>query len=278
MTSRPPIAALVAAAAAFSWPGAARAQVARELPPELQGVRIEEHLGRKIPLDLTFRDEEGREVRLGDFFGHGRPVILTLVYYECPMLCNLVLSGLVQALEEIDWTPGREFEIVTVSFNPRETSALARLKKRNYLEAYGRPQAEKGWHFLTGEEPAIEKLTQAVGFGYRWNEERKEYAHQAAIFLLAPDGKITRYLYGVLYEPRTLRLSLVEAAGGRIGSTLDRVVLYCFHYDASEGRYTPVVMNFVRAGAGLVVVLLALLLGSLWLRERARRGRASGDV
>jgi len=252
------------------------AQVVRETPKELEGVGITERLGARVPLDLPFTDEDGRTVRLGEFFHDGRPVVLTLVYYECPMLCNLVLSGLVEGLKGIDWVPGREFEIVTVSFNPREGAELARAKKTNYLEAYGRPQAAAGWHFLTGDEESIRALTEAVGFRYRWMEDRQQYAYQAAIFLLDPQGKIVRYLYGVLFEPRTLRYSLLEAAGGRIGTPLDRIVLYCFHYDAAEGRYTPVVMNIVRAGAGLTLLLLGALLGSLWLRERLRRRAAAG--
>jgi protein SCO1/2 len=241
-------------------------------------VGIEEHLDRSIPLDLAFVDETGRDISLRDYFGRGRPVVLTLNYYSCPMLCTLILNGLVDALREIDLTPGKEFELVTLSFNPTETPTLARLKKQNYLSSYGRPEAAPGWHFLVGREDQIRALTDAVGFHYKWNAEQKQYVHQAAIFVLTPDGKLSRYLYGVMFEPRTLKLSILEAGKGKIGSALDAIVLYCFHYDASAGKYSVAAARIMRLGGVLTVIGLGAVLSTLWLRDRKRRDSLASGV
>ncbi|UCF66763.1 MAG: SCO family protein [Acidobacteriota bacterium] len=251
----------------------AACQVVRDLPQQLEGVSVTERAGEWLPLDLEFVDETGRGVRLGQYFAGERPVILVLGYYKCPMLCGLVHSGLVQSLGELSWTVGEQFDVVSVSINPLETPSLAALKKQSYVEEYGRAESAAGWHFLTGREADIRALADAVGFGYRWIEERGEYAHQAVIFVASPRGKLTRYLYGVRFDPSTVKLSLIEAAEGKIGSPLDRVVLFCFHYDAAEGRYTVAVMNLLRAGGGLTVVALGLFLATFWLRERGLRRR-----
>lgn len=256
----------------------AQAQRIEPLPKELEGVEIKEHLNGHIPLDLKFTDETGREVTLGDYFGKDRPILLTLVYFRCPMLCTLVLNGMIDALKQVDMTPGKEFDIVTVSFDPTETPTLAKFKKQNYLTEYGRPEAAAGWHFLVGQEPEIHALTDAVGFGYKWNEEQKMFVHQAAIYVVTPDGRLSRYLYGVMFDPRTLKLSILEAGKGKIGSTIDAIVLYCFHYDASSGKYAPAAVRIMRAGGVLTIVALGSVLSVLWARDRRRRKLVSPGV
>jgi len=251
----------------------AAAQVAGPVPEPLQDVGVDEHLGATLPLDLEFRDEQGDTVTLRQFFDRGRPVLLTLNYYKCPMLCGLQLNGLATGLEELDWTPGAEFEVVTVSINPLETPALATEKKQNYIGKMGRPAAAAGWHFLTGREPEIRALADAVGFRYALDPETGEYAHAAAIMVATPDGTVVRYLYGIEYPAKHLRLALLEAADGTIGSPFDRLVLYCYHYDPSSRRYAPVAMNIMRVGGGLTVLVLGLTLGMLWARETVRRGK-----
>ncbi len=248
-------------------PGPTFAQVAGPVPADLEGVGITQKLDAQIPLDLKFTDENGNTVTLGEFFTEDRPVILTLVYYRCPMLCNLVLEGLIETLQGIDWVPGEEFEIVTVSIDPLETPELARAKKQNYLAEYGRPAAAAGWHFLTGKPEAIKALTETVGFGYRWVDERKEYAHAAAFFVSTPEGRLSRYLFGIRHEPRTLRLSLVEAAEGEIGSVVDQFLLYCYKYDAASGKYTAVAWRIMRLGGVLTVLILGAALLTFWKRE-----------
>lgn len=241
------------------------------MPAALAGVGIEERPGATLPLDLPFVDSEGRAVRLGAYFGGERPVLLMLVYYRCPMLCGLLFNGVVEGLRGLAWTPGRQFDIVTVSIDPLETPTLARLKKQNYLQMYARPEAAPGWHFLTGREADIRALAEAVGFGYRWVEERQEYAHAAAVMVATPDGRLSRYLYGLLYDGRTLRLALTEAGQGRVGSTADRLLLYCFHYDANAGRFVVAAANVMRLGAFATVAVLGVWLGGWWLREWRRR-------
>ena len=187
------------------------------------------------------------------------------------MLCGLQLNGMVDAFRQMDWIPGEQFEVVTVSIDPRETPKLAELKKQNYLNAYGKPEAAAGWHFLTGRQPQIDSLAAATGFEYEYLEESGEYSHAAVAYVATPEGRLSRYLYGVVYEPKTLRFSLVEAGEGRIGTALDQILLYCFHYDASAGRYTPVVMNIMRTGALLSAVILATLLSAFWFWEQRRK-------
>ena len=254
--------------------GPVLAQRAEPLPPDLEDVGVTENLDAPVPLDLALRDESGAAVRLGDYFDARRPVLLSLVYYECPMLCTLVLDGMVRVLEDLDWTPGQNFEVVTVSIDPGETPDLARSKKQAYLDSYGRPEAAAGWHFLTGDAAEIRRLTAAVGFRYRYLEDSGEFAHPAVLFVLTPEGKLSRYLFGVQHDPRTLRLSLVEAAEGRIGSPVDKFLLYCYRYDAEAGRYAPVALKVMRLGGAASALVLGALLISLWLREaRHRRGK-----
>lgn len=241
------------------------------LPSRLKGVDITERLGASLPLDVELRSSEGEAVRLGQFFDARRPVILTFNYSNCPMLCSLQLSRFVQSLAQMKRTAGTDFQIVTISIDPAETVERARETKARYLRDYGRPDAASGWHFLLGSESQVKSVADAVGFGYNYNEERQEWLHAAALMVLTPDGRLARYIYGVDYHPETLNLSLVEGSEGKIGSTMDRLVLYCFHYDESEGRYAPVAMNIMRVGAGLVAVLLGAFLSVYWVAESRKR-------
>jgi protein SCO1/2 len=240
--------------------------------PILEKVDFAQFLGRQIPPDLRFRDEQGQEVTLGDYF-QGRPVILSLTYYECPMLCSLVLNGLTSALRALPFDLGKEFVAVNVSFDARETPDLAKKKKEKYLAEYRRPGAERGWHFLTGDEESIRKLTEAVGFRYAWDERSQQFAHAAGIVLLTPQGQIARYFYGVEFSPRDLRFGLIEASQGRIGSPVDKLLLYCFHYDPLTGRYSAWVLNAIRAGGVLTLFALGLFFlfgsGRRWGRRPA---------
>ena len=253
--------------------GVAAAQVADQAVPALEEVGVEEQLDAKLPLELQFVNENGDGVRLGDYFDGERPVILTLNYYRCPMLCGLQLNGVVDGMEQMDWTPGVEFEMVTVSIDPLETPELAKAKKQNYLKRYQRPAAARGWHFLTGRQAEIERLAETVGFGYSYDVESGQYAHPAVVFVATPDGRVARYLYGIEYPPKCLRLALMEASEGTIGSPLDQLIMYCYHYDPSSRRYAPVAMNIMRLGGGATALALGLSLGALWLRELRRRRR-----
>jgi protein SCO1/2 len=251
--------------------GVVHGQLADQVPEVLEEVGVTEHLEAKLPLDLEFKDEEGNWVRLGSFFDGERPVILTLNYYRCPMLCGLMLNGVVDGLEQLAWTPGEEFEIVTISINPLETPELARAKKQNYLKRLDRPEAAKGWHFMTGRELEINRLAETVGFSYTYDPVSQEYAHAAVIYVCTPDGRVARYLYGIEYPAKRLKLALLEAAEGTIGSTLDQLILYCYHYDPTNRRYSPVAMNIMRLGGGATALILGISLGIFWLREWRRR-------
>ncbi len=247
------------------------------LPSELRGIEITEHLDARLPLDLEFTDEAGRTVRLGDYFQGRRPVILNLAYYNCPMLCTLVLNGVVAAANQLDWTLGEEFASVTVSIDPAETPELAKAKKENYLHTYRRPDGATHWHFLVGRQENISRLAEATGFGYRYDAKAKQFIHAAVTMVVTPDGRISRYLYGIEHQPRTLRLALLEAGQGKVGNSIDRLVLYCYDYDPAAGRYSPVATRIMRVGAGLTVGMLGVLLLGLRVSGR-RRGRARPDA
>lgn len=246
------------------------------LPKELNDVGIDPQPNARLPIDAVLRDEQDRVVRLGDYFGGERPVILVLAYFKCPMLCGMVLESTLNGLKRLEWTPGQEFEVLTISIDARETSTLAREKKQNVLAALGRPGAEHGWHFLTASERSIAQLTKAVGFKYRFLPERNDFAHAAGIFVLTPDGRVSQTITGLglptkdgmAYDARTLRLSIVEAGEGKVGSVLDQILLYCFHYDPKVGVYTPVIMNIVRLAGGVTVLLLGTFVGTMLWRER----------
>jgi protein SCO1/2 len=258
--AQPPSQMLQYAPSAPSAGGAQGGQAG--MPTPFQRLGFDQRVGRQVPADLVFRDETGRAVRIGDYFGK-RPVVLDLVYFGCPMLCPLNLEGLARSLKGMSFDAGQEFEVVVVSFDPRETPPMAAAAKREALARYGRPETAGGWHFLTGGAEPIRRLTQAVGFRYFYDGQARQFAHAAGIVLLTPRGVAARYLYGIEFPPRNVRLGLVEAAGNRIGSPVDQVLLYCFHYDPVQGRYSAAALRIVRlcallgaAGLGLMIVLL----------------------
>jgi protein SCO1/2 len=267
-------AALVAAALAFSPAlGAAPATApdrTEPAPKRLQGIDVVEHLGEHVPTMLAFKDEQGQPVTLASYLDGRLPVILTFNYSSCPMLCSLQLNALTAGLKELEFSVGKEFRIVTVILDPEETPETARRTKARYLSQYGRPGTEAGWSVLTGSAVNVKATADAVGFKYAYNEARQEYVHPAAITLLSPSGKIARYLYGLSYPEKTLRLGLVEASEGRVGSSLDRLILYCFHYDATEGRYAPIAARIMQLGGAVSVVVLASLITILIRRDKKR--------
>jgi len=270
------VTALVCPAAAFAQVGVTVPEPgdpASARPGLLSKIHIDQHLDRQLPLDLPFVDDTGKAVRLGDYFGK-RPVVMALAYYECPMLCTQVLNGLVSTLSVMNFEPGREFDVVVVSFNPREGPGLASQKKVNYLERYKRPHTASGWHFLTGEQPSIDALTDALGFGYAYDEQIQQFAHGAAIEVLTPKGHISKYFYGIEFSSRDIRLGLIEASNERIGTPIDDVLLLCYHYDPATGAYGAAVLRMVRAGGVATILAFAVFLTVSLRRERAA-GRAA---
>lgn len=261
------LAAILAAGAALANQNSAI------IPPALQGIGIDQKLNQNLPLDLRFRDESGKSVALRSYFGQ-RPVVLALVYYDCPMLCTMVLNGLLRTMRAVNLSAGTDYEVVTVSFDPRETPQLAAAKKGFYVEKYRRPSGGAGWHFLTGDQPSISALTQAAGFRYKWDEKSRQFAHASGIMVATPGGRLSHYFYGLEYPPRDFRLALVEASQNRIGSPVDEILLYCFHYDAATGRYSLAVMNILRA---LALATVAVMLGFVFvsLRRDKRKLRSS---
>jgi len=242
------------------------------LPKVFKDVGIDQRLNEQLPLDLVFKDENGADVKLGDYFGK-KPVVLSLVYYQCPMLCNQVLNGMVTAFRVMNFKAGQEFDVVTVSFDPRETAALAAAKKNtyvNYLPADRRVGAASGWHFLTGDEASIKRLTEAVGFRYHWDEATNQFAHASAIYVATPEGRLARYMYGVEYAPRDLRLGLIEAADNKIGSPVDQLLLYCYHYDPATGKYGARIMRVMQVGGVVTLFGIVALLFTLRRRSNAQ--------
>jgi protein SCO1/2 len=271
-----------------SWivlvPTVAAAQLGPPPPPLPTGkpaifneIGFDQNLGQKIPLDLEFRDETGAAVRLSDYFGE-RPVVLSLVYYKCPMLCTISLNGLSRALNVLAFVPGQEFEVLTVSFDPKETPDLAAAKKKVYLAQQEKPEAAHGWHFLTGSQESVSALTKAVGFRYAWDEETKQWAHPAGLLVVSPQGVITHYLYGVEYSPRDLRLALVDSAEGRIGNPVDQVLLFCFQYDPSRGRYSASILNIVRLAGVATVLAMAGFILSMTMSRRGEKSPPPGGA
>ncbi|HSC77715.1 MAG TPA: SCO family protein [Candidatus Acidoferrales bacterium] len=251
-------------ALSLSGSGAVRAQSPTEV---IQQVAFEQRINRPLPLELVFRDEAGRAVALGDYFGR-RPVVLALVYYECPMLCTYVLDGLVKSLKPLSFNPGQDFDVVVVSFNPKETPELAAAKKENYVRLYGRPGTMRGWHFLTGEAEAIRGLTEAVGFRYLYDTETQQYAHASGVMVLTPQGKLFRYFYGIDYAPRDLRLALVEASSNKLGTVTDQLLLFCYHYDPTTGKYGLLIMRLLQAMGLATVLALGTFMAAMFRRER----------
>jgi protein SCO1/2 len=238
-------------------------------PAILSKVGITQNLSAQIPPDLVFRDETGTSVRIGDFFGK-KPIVLSLVYFDCPALCTEVLNGELRTMKAISLDLGKDFEAVTVSFEPKDTPALAKAKRDVYAGQYGRPEAADHWHFLTGEQQSIDALTNVAGFHYAYDSSIRQYAHAAAILVLTPDGRIDRYFYGVTYPARDVRLGLVEASQGKIGTLTDHALLYCYQYDPMTGKYGVVVMNVLRAAGGLTVLILGIFMTLMFLHERKR--------
>lgn len=247
-----------------------------EVPTELEAVGIQEHLGGQVSInDLHFKDDEGKDVTLSKYFSRGRPVLLAMVYYECPNLCNMLLNGLTDSLKSLDWTPGDQFDIVAVSINPRETPDLAAKKKAAYVKEYGRSGAASGWHFLTGQESQIQRLASQVGFGYRYDKQEQQYAHASVIDVLTPEGKVSRYLYGIEFAQRDLRLALTEASNGKIGNVVDRLLLFCYHYDPQTRKYSPIVSRIMQTGAGGTVLVFGGFLAIFWRREKRQMSQSS---
>jgi protein SCO1/2 len=237
------------------------------IPAPLREIGFDQHIGDPVPLDTTLRDESGKAVRLGDYFGT-RPVVMVFAYYDCPMLCTQVISGLTSALRTISLEPGRDFEIVTVSFDPRDTPRAAAEKKAIFVERYKREGAEGAWHFLSGEQPSIERLTKAAGFRYVWDAQTRQFAHPTGVIVLTPDGRLAKYLFGIEYGPRDLRFAIVEASNGRVGTAVDALLLYCYHYDPMTGRYGLVVMRMMRIAGAATVLALGAFIFVMVRRER----------
>jgi len=251
-----------------------------ERPPILQQVGIDQHLNEQLPLNLRFRDEAGKDVTLGDYF-HQRPVILALVYYRCPMLCGEVLNGLTSSLNILKFDLGRDFDVVTVSIDPRETPDVAAKIKEVYLRRYGRHLAtsEQGWHFLTGTQDQIDQLAKAVGFRYVYDPRINQYAHASGIQVVTPEGKLSQYYFGIEYSPKDLRLGLIEASKNRIGTVVDKLILYCYHYDPTTGHYGAIAMRVLRIGGVVTVLLLGGFIITMARRDvragRQNRGRTA---
>jgi protein SCO1/2 len=266
--------------------GDARAQAWRDTPQgtpnttpaELQGVDITERLGGPLPRAAAFRDADGKAVTLGDYFDGKRPTLLVFAYHTCPMLCSLVLDATVKSLNDVPWTVGDEFDVVSISIDPKDTPETATKKRDQVIAGYPRAKGSaKGWHFLVGDEANIRKVTNAVGFQYNYDARQKQYAHPAAIYLLTPQGSIARYLYGIQYEPGDVRLGLLEATEGRSISTKERILLYCYHYDPQGKHYSLVAANVMRLGGVVTLAALGSFLTVMWARERRRRKLGSGS-
>jgi protein SCO1/2 len=242
------------------------------LPAALTTVGIEQKLGSQLPLETELKDEDGKIVKLGDYFRSGRPVIVAFVYFECPMLCNQVLNGLTGSLKGINLDAGRDFDIVAISFDAREFDkpGLARNKKAGYVERYGRAGAEKGWHFLAGNQDSIDKVTSAAGFSYKWDEKSDQFAHAAGVMIATPDGKLSRYFYGIDYSPKDIKFGLMESAENKVGSPAEKLLLYCFHYDPSTGKYGLAVLRLMRLGGIATVLGLGAMAFVFWRRNKKR--------
>jgi protein SCO1/2 len=242
-------------------------------PPPTKEVGFDQKLGGQVPLDLVFKDESGKDVRLSQYFGK-KPVILHLMYFECPMLCGMAIEGLLRSLRALSWDVGKEFDVLTVSFDPREGPELATGKKANVVETYARPGAAAGWHFLTGSEASIRALTKAVGFRYVWDAEQKQFAHATGVVILTPVGKISRYFFGIEYPAKDLRLGLIDSTTEKIGGLTDQLLLMCYHYDPRVGRYTPAITRILKAAAALTVLGLGAFIVIMLRRERRKDGDA----
>ena len=252
-----------------------RADRMEKAPKSIESLDVIEHLDSRLPVELEFQDSSGKHVKLSDYFKKDRPVILSMNYSNCPMLCSLQLTALVRGLRELEWSADQQFDFVSVSIDPKETFQRAHLTKQKYFKEYNRAGTADGWHFLCGEQPAITKLAKAIGLQYKYVEERKEYAHPAVLVVCTPDGRISRYLYGIQFPETTLKLALVEASEGKIGSTIDRFLLFCFHYDETSGRYAPTALNIMKIGGFATVFIITVVVIPYW---RGRKGRHSLEI
>jgi len=249
-----------------------------QVPKEIKGAEVTEHLGDTVSInDITLRDETGKPVKLAEFFHKGRPVLLNLGYYGCPMLCSMVLNGMTDSMKGVtEWTPGREYEILSVSIDPTEGPELAAKKKQAYLESFGRPEAASGWHFLTGTrqtEDQIRKLAGQVGFGYKYDAEQKQYAHGAVLVVLTPEGRVSRYLYGMKFFAKDLKLALLEASNGKIGNVIERILLFCYRYDPQSRKYSVYLNRVMQAGSAGTIVLFGGYLAVFWRGQRKRKNK-----
>jgi len=235
--------------------------------PQLDGVSFKQRLNTQLPLDARFKDETGRDVTLGQYFDGQRPVVLAFVYYSCPMLCTQIMNGVSRAVKVLPFSAGKDFDVVFVSFDPRDRFETAAAKKTALMNYWSMQNQSGAWHFLTGEEPQIKAVTSAAGFFYKWDEPTQQFAHMSGVLVITPDGRLSRYFYGIEYSPKELRLALVESGQGHIGSLVDELLLYCYHYDPANGRYGAVVMNLVRIGGVLTVVLLGTFIALMRWRE-----------
>ena len=242
------------------------------LPDALQKIGIEQKLGAQMPLDTELKDEDGRTVKLGSYFNNGRPVILAFVYYECPMLCNQVLNGLTGSLKGIAFNAGKDFDVVAISFDARENDKpdLAKNKKASYIERYGRAGSENGWHFLTGTQGSIDKVTSAAGFSYKWDEKSEQFAHAAGIMIATPDGRLSRYFYGIDYSPKDVKFGLMESNENKVGNPAERLLLYCYHYDPATGKYGLAILRVMRLGGVLTLVGMAVMGFVFWRRNKRK--------
>jgi len=263
--------ALLLAGGSSAW-AASSVVPSSEMPGVLKSVGYDQRIGEKVPLDVPWRDEHGRAVTLGDYLNGKKPAVLVMAYYHCPMLCDLVLQGVETGLKPLSLDPGREFDVIVAGIDPQETPALAAAKKKEILARYARPGTENGWHFLTGPRDSIARLTQSVGFRYVYDPQRNQFAHAAGMVILTSEGRVSRYLLGVEFPARDIRLGLVESGHGKLGTVVDQVLLYCFHYDPLVGRYSAVTLNIMRLSAVVTVVALALFVVFLRRRETAEPG------
>jgi protein SCO1 len=240
-------------------------------PSPLKDVTIEQRLNSQLPLDATFRDENGNTVRLGSYFGK-RPVVLALVYYECPMLCTQILNGMVRAARVMTFNPGKDYDVVAISFDARETPKQALLKKKIYMKDFGRPETANGWHFLTGDLDSIKRVTDAVGFRYKWDVYTATFAHASAIYVLTPEGKLSKYFYGIEYSPKDMRLGLVEASQNKIGNAVDQILLFCYHFDPTTAKYTIFAIDLLRAAGAATVLALGGFVFIMLRKDSRQKG------
>lgn len=256
------------------YTGKPGAEVSTVRPKELSDVGIDEKLGAQLDMNLKFKNEKGEDVTLGSFYDGIHPVMISLVYYSCPGLCNFHLNGLTEGLKGLDWSPGEKFQILAISFDAKETPDLGAAKKKSYMTIYDRPGTEKGWHFLTADQETIDKLTSSVGFKYVWNEKQKEWAHASAAIVTTPKGILSRYLGGIMFDSKDVKLALNEAANGKIGNFVDKFLLYCFHYDPQANKYSLAAFNLVRMGGVAIIFILMLWLLPFWFRNRKPETKA----